>query len=328
MDPNAAVLFVVDAYINHLAITSNSGYPFLNSCCLSGICGADLLVDYDAALSQSQWFRRHGGRDHVLVASSPEETISILSDLNLNALSAANRISFETNTISNGRLWIASTYVGRKCQPQSKTVDVSFIGALHPDRVSHELRRQACKWLSNQTDVTAGACGEGDQCPVVGQSRLGLHIRGDTVGANRLVDILLSESVPVLTNARQKNVLPLFLPWDKMTFLVDSDNSSLNHEASLPTVSGSHFVSSLKHILDNGYYAEVHKFNQEHCISSLLDWEANAHMAELYMAAFQTFVIQSGDIAVRYAGNFTTIHGCASDFLFCTNKEKSICKAE
>ena len=51
-------------------------------------------------------------------------------------------------------------------------------------------RRNVCKWASGRYSMDI--CGEGSQCPALGQARLGFHVRGDSISANRLFDTLLS----------------------------------------------------------------------------------------------------------------------------------------
>lgn len=62
----------------------------------------------------------------------------------------------------------------------------------------------------------------GDQCPALAQAKYGFHIRGDTYGSNRLMDTLLSGSVPLFTNATvQQEILPDFIPWAHLGYDVD-----------------------------------------------------------------------------------------------------------
>ena len=157
-------------------------------------------------LKSSPWFQRSKGRDHIIVAShyGAKETLG----KNYSAISDCNWLSYHDNKpTKNGRMRISTTYVGRKCEPQKKRYDIAFIARLHPERPFFKPRRDACKWLKNQNKnsrkYTVANCGHGKQCPALAQARMGLHIRGDNLGSNRLMDTLLSETVPVFTDVGQ-----------------------------------------------------------------------------------------------------------------------------
>ena len=65
------------------------------------------------------------------------------------------------------------------------------------------------------------ACGEGTQCPALANAKLGFHVRGDTFGANRLLDTLLSGTVPIFTFKEQYDVLPDWFDWDKVSYFAN-----------------------------------------------------------------------------------------------------------
>ena len=93
-------------------------------------------------------------------------------------------------------------------------------------------RRNVCKWASGRYSMDI--CGEGSQCPALGQARLGFHVRGDSISANRLFDTLLSGTVPIFTQKDQYSVHQPFIDWKRLSFFVpmgDSINEVSFHEA-------------------------------------------------------------------------------------------------
>mmetsp|Transcript_14222 Transcript_14222/g.36001 ORF Transcript_14222/g.36001 Transcript_14222/m.36001 type:complete len:217 (+) Transcript_14222:1360-2010(+) len=208
---------------------------------------------------------------------------------------------------------IAHMYYGNACEPLSdgeKTSDVAFVGTMYdPDdskllldkRVRFRKRWDVCGWLGDQDSVTVGACGPGEQCPVLAEARLGLHMRGDTWGSNRLMDILLSETVPVMTDRMQYQVLPPFMPWDKMTVLANIDTKQ-------------DMLHSLQTILNgtSREYQRVRQFNLDNNVAALVDWE-EPHLFNLYMAAFYTFFAETfaGDDGKNMCPECTRIDGTA-----------------
>lgn len=274
------------------------------------------------------WIHRNGGSDHVLVGSHFQlyYSWSTTELRTFPALHACNRISFERNDMSRNQIYIASTYVGFPCEPSEKKFDIAFIGNLNhkPPRYTAKgaERHHFCEWLSDQESfgvhdderISVSQCGQGERCPSLSEARFGIHARGDTFGSNRLIDILGSSTVPIFTHPEQLEIVPPFLPWKKMSVLVDV---GLNKSWE-PTISGAKFLSSIREILNGDVYNRVQEFNQLHNIPRLLDWERGPYLAELFMAAFQTFIFENDAIDVQYSGNYTRIHGCLAKDLRCT----------
>lgn len=126
------------------------------------------------------------------------------------------------------RLYAPSYYVGSPCPiAPEKVYDFVMIGRMervqpYPDRI------KLCQLLLNHSThdlknrkYRVPVCGEGQQCPVLAQSKFGFHVAGDTYGANRLMDTLLSGTVPIFTRKEQYEVLPSWIDWDKISYFVD-----------------------------------------------------------------------------------------------------------
>lgn len=259
-DPSAARLFFVGGLFN--LVVENQAYSH-KACCLGNTCDDRLVVRHLETVWQSEWYARRNGSDHVVVASH-YASLKLLKRHGI--FDVMNVVRFEHNLFGQ-RCHLASTYVGRKCRSEPKRYDVSFVGAMHPTRAKFHLRRETCAWLKGQTRLSVGECGQRQShCPVVAQSRLGLHMRGDTFGSNRLMDILLSDTVPVFTHPNQYSILPPFFPWRSMGMLAD-------------TTTRERFFESLVVIR-----SEVHRVDLRNT-STLLDWTL-PHLFERYMVAF------------------------------------------
>ena len=263
-----ARLFVVGGLFNLLA---ESEVWTKASCCIQGLCDKDLFAHAMAIVANSEWFARKKGTDHVIVAShyASHRLMSRYA-----ATRRMNAVSFEKNIISPKYCNLASTYVGNGCRSKHhKRYDVSFVGNMAPKKKAFGARRQACSWLGHQNALSVGLCGHGrSHCPMLGESRLGLHIRGDTYGSNRLMDIFLSDAVPVFTHAEQYSILPPLFPWRDMTMLADVSSMSA-------------FIESLLSFRNAS--AATQRQNQIKNASVVFDW-SNPTLFEKYMTAFAT----------------------------------------
>ncbi len=152
-------------------------------------------------------------------------------------------------------------------------------------------------------------------CKYVGHSRLGLHVRGDTFGSNRLWDNLLSETVPVFTQNEQYDVLPPFMPWRRMSVFANS-------------FSEESFLSDLHLILSNATaiynYEKAKKFNIYVDARRAVDWSQKL-VFELYMSAFQSFIFCYNSSTMK---NYSLIHGCADTNLRCGADGVAYCTSD
>ena len=263
-DPELAEVFVVGGLFN--LIVEQKAWSQMR-CCVGAVCNEDLLQKVDNMLGNSTWFKRSQGRDHVLVAS---HYASRKTFRHFESISKCNWIAWEHNGLDDERLRLASTYVGNGCEStiSGKTHDVAFVGSMK-NKTNFHSRHDVCGWLQKEPHRWhVSVCGEGRQCPALAEARIGLHLRGDTLGSSRLMDILLSNSVPVMTEEQQYDILPPFLPWRKMTAFAAVDTKE-------------HFFETL----DKLDIWKVEKFNKENRISAKLDWR-NKYLFEQYMKAF------------------------------------------
>jgi len=118
-------------------------------------------------------------------------------------------------------------------------------------------------------------CGWGDQCPTLARARYGFHAQGDTFGSNRLIDIILSGTVPIFTRREQYDILPKWLDWRKLSAFLPLND--IKDETQ--------FIEKLQTILhDDDGYKERHEAVLQH--RHLVDW-MTLHPFDLYMYSLQ-----------------------------------------
>jgi len=118
-------------------------------------------------------------------------------------------------------------------------------------------------------------CGSGLQCPALAQAKYGFHTRGDTFGSNRLLDTILSGTVPVFTKEEQYDILPSWIDWRKLSVLLPMTDDKTEIQ----------FLTELDEILrDEDGYNDRHEAVLRH--GDLLDWNT-LHPLDLYMYSLQ-----------------------------------------
>jgi Exostosin family len=230
-DPSKAKLFFVPTLLSvwtyHAMVHPPTGL------CVEGVCGKALLEQADKLLHESPWFKRSQGRDHIVVATHWQNTP--LFDSPTSSLYRCNLILFENReprhfkALTGGRVRSSSFYVGTPCdETHDEKKDFAMVATLKPD-ISFRSRSNVCKWLQHGQNYSVSHCGKGQQCPALGQARYGFHLRGDTWGSNRLIDTLLSDVVPLLESVEQILILPDFVPWLDLVYLVDVSSEANFH---------------------------------------------------------------------------------------------------
>lgn len=199
------------------------------------------LLKANEVLGASLWFQRHNGADHIAPVSVWKTDHSI--DKYFELLTRCNVLQFhessneyEANYIhpnyQQNRTMFKIFYVASPCKPVAsfaeKTEDFAFIGSMHRKKGSFRLkkRRSACEWMTQSTNYSYSVCGRGDQCPNLSQASVGLHTRGDSPGASRLVDTLLSGTVPVFTEKVQYFTMSDFYNWDMISYFANVENKT------------------------------------------------------------------------------------------------------
>lgn len=191
------------------------------------------------------------------------------------------------------RLRFPSTYVGTPCPIETeKKQDVSLTAKIcwNNGTSCFEDRKNICTWIrhsnstgnrilpadgSGTTPIRMYQCGWGDQCPTLARARYGFHAQGDTFGSNRLIDIILSGTVPIFTRREQYDILPKWLDWRKLSAFLPLND--IKDETQ--------FIEKLQTILhDDDGYKERHEAVLQH--RHLVDW-MTLHPFDLYMYSLQ-----------------------------------------
>jgi hypothetical protein len=236
-------------------------------------------------LLNSTYFQRNQGRDHVMTASTFTNGHGHRMPANFreNVMNKTNLISFELDNFAyfqydnKNRISYPAYYVGNPC-PNAydipKTFDIAMIATLNAKRPTFKDRENICKWLVKQkSHIRMPVCGKGSQCPALSQSKYGFHVRGDTLGANRLFDNVLSNTVPVFTSPKQYSVEPPWIDWPQLSEIVNVSTKET-------------LIADLDRILNDteGYERKLAAINQHR---HLFDWKNGLYPFDTYMYMFQ-----------------------------------------
>jgi hypothetical protein len=278
-DPEQAKLFFVPTLLNALLDqwAAHMWFGGKQLFCINGTEGCFTLNDQlqlflmvNQALTESPWFQRSSGKDHVIVAS---HWMGRHMGSEFGAIHMCNTILFENDVPvpawQYDRVRMPGFYIGRPCPPMSKTSDFAMIASMffydtevnEEKRGNFKSRSDICEWLGSDhtRNITVGLCGRGIQCPTLAQTRYGFHVRGDTWGSNRLMDILMSYTIPLFTNEEQYKIVPPFYPWKEVSYSVnvtdhDSFFASIDDILSRPEAEYEEKIELIKanmHILDH-----------------------------------------------------------------------------
>jgi hypothetical protein len=239
LDPSKAKLFFVPTPFNILM--EGSYYKKVNRVCLYqkhkfNVCNKDAIQLVNGELGKSPWFQRHDGRDHILVASHWMWTTIWqwhVGTWNIQNIHKCNAIDFEgqlvTKTNRTDRIYFPSYYVGKRCRSVShrKTQKFAMITTLERTDIGKifEDRTNICKWVPDHYPMKA--CGTGPQCPALSHAKFGFHAVGDTPGSNRLMDTILSQTIPIITRQEQYDVLPKWIDWDQISYFANVSDQTV-----------------------------------------------------------------------------------------------------
>ena len=258
LDPSKAKLFFVPTLLNAMMEDKLGSGDNSKVLCLpikNGAqtkCGSALWRHCNKLLGQSPWFKRNQGRDHILVYSHFPSAWENRNDWNF---MSCNLITFE-NLIPNQfqqrnkkqksengrRLSLPNIYIGQECGrttiddnhnrtvPIERTADFVMVATLKPDDKNFQTRGDICTWL-NEGNFSTSNCGIGKQCPALAQAKYGFHVRGDTWGSNRIIDLALTGTIPLFTNEAQYEVLPDFIPFRDFSYLVNVTSKEAFYES-------------------------------------------------------------------------------------------------
>lgn len=274
--PHQAKLFVVpilSSYMGFSAVYNSHD----TQVCRNDICDRDLFFYLDQVLQNSTSFQQSQGSDHIITLST---FLLHHPYLNLDKRKLIPNVK-KCNVIQFGedgddtkfprepkRLAFKNFYVANKpCDKvpyERKTHDVAFVGTVIERGKPRYDRIKMCQWL-NTTHISQGACGRATQCPTIANARLGFHVKGDSISANRLFDLLLSGTVPIFTHEKQLSVHQPFIDWNKLAYLVPIGDDNTNMGQTI-------FTQAINTILEND---EEIKYKTEQVLANqdLFDWD-------------------------------------------------------
>jgi Exostosin family len=288
LDPNKAKLFfvpvllnaVLDRFVEFRKRRRNRFCAHGHRDCIREAKDLGLLYQVNEALGQNTFFQRSNGTDHIIVLSHWQAR-SLPADVP--NIHKCNTLTFEDEvpnaTLPYNRIRMPGFYVGKPCPSAEKTHDFAMIGtfkhnltsAWEVQRRNFQSRADVCEWLPGTTGTTIH-CGPGDQCPALAQARYGFHVRGDTWGSNRLMDTLLSRTIPIFTAEEQYKILPSFYPWKEVSYLIEVSNRTTFQEE----------VEKLLNLPTKEYEEKLKKIDQYmYLLNHTLPYQFDGHMADL-----------------------------------------------
>jgi Exostosin family len=283
MDPSLAKIFVIptlmNTYVSRVQYRSDE-----LKLCFRNLCDKDLVETVIQTLRNSTWFQQYPER-HIVVQSHYANGFRVPDELKA-ILSTVNAITFEDRVVNQqDRLRLPSTYVGTPCAIEhEKTLDVSMTATMKTRKTFLD-RFNICRWITNSTSTSTfpgsrsairmSHCGHGQQCPALAQAKFGLHARGDTFGSNRLIDTILSGTVPIFTRREQYDILPSWLHWQRISVQILLNN----------VTEQSQFMKQLEDILQDAEgYKKRHDAVLQH--RHFVDWNT-LHPFDIYMYMLQ-----------------------------------------
>jgi hypothetical protein len=219
-DPEKAKLFVVPTLLNQYV---RWGFDPDLFCREKHVCGGRLIKETMTNLTNSKWFQKSQGNDHIMVISHNNYWSRMPWMLRVNnAFSKCHLLGYEGRKDNNpDRANFRDFKFGSRCPLEiNKTHDLAMIASLHPERPNFLDRRNVCNYMG-KTNYDMAVCGSGKQCPTLAQARFSFQVRGDTYGSQRLVDILLSGTIPIFTRKQQYDAQAEFIDWNHISYFAD-----------------------------------------------------------------------------------------------------------
>ncbi|KAL3933608.1 MAG: hypothetical protein SGBAC_010322, partial [Bacillariaceae sp.] len=240
-----AKLFFVPWLLNYFDFRSFKDIQL----CWDGKCNMDLMLEAVTKLKESETFQLYPDR-HIVVRSfyaahwenwnqELEKQNKVAYEQFLDVFRHMQVITFEGKDLypnPGHRFNLPSYYVGTACKhSHEKPFDVAMIASLSPEKRKFQHRRNLCRWLKNGRhrknekilNLKISVCGYGDQCPALAKSKFGFLVAGDTFSSQRLMDTVLSHTIPVFTHLNQ---YPMaggeWIDWDQISYFIPIHNDT------------------------------------------------------------------------------------------------------
>ncbi|KAL3936609.1 MAG: hypothetical protein SGBAC_008113, partial [Bacillariaceae sp.] len=124
-----------------------------------------------------------------------------------------------------GRHVLPAYHVGSPClnsPSNKKTLDIAMIATM---KHIYDGRNNLCKWLKGNQNVKS-FCGKGERCPALADAKFGFHVSGDTFGSQRLMDVLVSGTVPIFSHLDQYTIQGDWIDWDQLSYYIPLHNDT------------------------------------------------------------------------------------------------------
>jgi len=243
-----AKLFFVPTLLNQFDWSLRKGKR--NICVNNKVCKYDLIQRTQQYLSASEAFRLYPER-HVIVRSyfaprwkdwdlrkQPPEKLPELREsyrsFFLEMVPKMQAIVFEGKDFVEeathqvpalGRHILPTYYVGSPClnsPSNNKTLDIAMIATM---KGKYDGRNNLCNWLKENPNVKS-FCGGGNRCPALANAKFGFHVSGDTFGSQRLMDVLVSGTVPIFSHLDQYTIQGDWIDWDQLSYYIPLHNDA------------------------------------------------------------------------------------------------------
>ena len=270
-DPEKAKLFYVPSLMNLISWCVTYGGLNCEYCVNDVQCNYEVFGVIDKYLGNSEWFQRSDGADHIIVASHYGFNTIWEVETNANRISTAfaiksandfpniykcNKVAFEnisqSNILNQNRVNIPSMYVGKSCEPRN---DVRYRFILIADLRRSIERQNIRDWLDESGIIKKDSGGTSqdligggiDFCENVGYGMYGFHVKGDSFGSSRLIDLLLNGVVPIFTEQEQYSILPYWIPFKQLSFFADVKSKSSFMNSLREIIADEHDEYKMKH---------------------------------------------------------------------------------
>ena len=196
-------------------------------------------------------------------------------------------------------VYVPFVYVGERCVSRSSTsttppsssqsshkydYDVTLIASMNPTNPNFIDRTNICNWLhssSNNDDDNSSSirsssqmnifCGTtasyNEYCPILSKSKYGFHVRGDSYGSNRLIDLILTGVIPIFTHYQQYDILPPFVNWQQLSYYIEMGEGDNR-------ISKDDFLRQLNDIVQDRDASNSYEGKKQYLLSKqyLFDW--------------------------------------------------------
>ena len=198
-----------------------------------------------------------------------------------------------TTTSNNGVSSVGGSLGGK--DTDDHYYDAILVATIKPDNPLFETRTKICEWTNDNDNTFCGATSHTEYCPILTKSKFGFHVRGDTYGSSRLVDLIVNDVIPIFTHKEQYDILPPFVDWNSISYYIEMGSSESDR------ISKEDFLRQLDDILQDK--DGLHERKKQALLGHkyLLDWQTNPiYPFDMYMNSFYKSQQQQGKLGATF----------------------------